>query len=72
MNEENECADSADRQSDGESHSKAWNKFALAAANRAQYDQTIGEYSGENAEHDLSDAITHEVPQYARGVLARG
>ena len=45
--------------------------YAATAANGAQHDQAIGENAGEDPERDLCDAAAHEVPQDARGVLAR-
>jgi hypothetical protein len=73
MNEEKEDADAAHRQHDAERHGQARNKSALvAAADGAQHDQAIGENAGEDSEHDLRDAVAHEVPQDARGVLDRG
>ena len=59
MNEENERADAADRQHNGERYRQARNKFALvAAADGAQHDQAIGKYAGEDSEHDLHDTVT--------------
>ena len=42
----------------------------VAAADSAQHNQTISENAGKNSEGDLSDAVAHEVPEDARGVLA--
>lgn len=71
MNEENEDADATDRQHDAKRHGQARNKSRrVPAANGAQHDQAIGENTGEDAEHDLRDAVAHEVPQDAGGVLA--
>ena len=50
---------------------QARDKSALvAAADGAQHNQAISENAGEDSEHDLRDAVAHEVPQDARRVLA--
>jgi len=64
MNEENEDADAAHRQHEAEEDREARNESPLvAAADGAQHDQAIGEYAGEDPEHDLRDAVPHEIPQ---------
>ncbi len=62
MNKENEDADAGDRQDDAARDRQTRNEPALLASTYgSQYDQAIDENAGEDAKHDLGDAITHEV-----------
>jgi hypothetical protein len=45
---------------------------AVAVADGAQHDQRIREHTDEVTEHELIAAVSHEVAQHARRVLARG
>jgi len=72
MNEEDQHTHATDRQDEAEEDRQVWNKRALVAAtNRPQHDQAIRKNARKDSEHDLRGAAAHEVPQDARGILAR-
>ncbi|MFT5350006.1 MAG: hypothetical protein ACI909_001335 [Planctomycetota bacterium] len=61
------------RHNKGEEHRRARHElmYATTASNGAQHDQAISKNAGENPQRRLRDTAAHEVPQNARGVLAR-